>query len=177
MHLKPLIAIPLIAIALAGCSTQQPEPQASSTSAEEKPLFASDEEALAAAQAAYAHYLEVSDQIARDGGANAERLKGLLSDELMSSQLNTYSSVSKAGLKAIGASVFDRFQLQSWNGEKLSNYVCLNVENIKVFDGLQVDRTPSDRPDLLPMSLSWSTNGGKFVLESSDVWTGENFCL
>ena len=52
MRVKPLIAIPLIAVALAGCSTEQPAPKETTAAADQKPLFASDEEALAAAQAA-----------------------------------------------------------------------------------------------------------------------------
>lgn len=176
MRVKPLIAIPLIAIALAGCAAQQPTPQQNSVAEEQKPLFSSDEEALAAAQAAYATYLEVSDQIARDGGANPERLNGLVSSSMLESQFQTYSSVLKSGLKAVGNSTFDHFALQKWDSNSISNYVCLNVEQIRVVDSSNNDQTPSDRPDLLPLSLSWSVSNGFLILESSDVWTGENFC-
>ncbi|MDH6255315.1 hypothetical protein [Aurantimicrobium minutum] len=176
MRVKPLIAIPLIAIALAGCSAQPPAPKEATAAPEQKPLFATDAEALAAAEAAYANYLEVSDQIARDGGANPERLKGLVSDELLKSQYSSYENAALSKLKASGSSTFYNFKLQQFKPGQLSNYVCLDVSGIRVLDESGLDATPADRPNLLPLSLSWLQKGNQIVLESSDVWTGENFC-
>ena len=176
MRVKPLIAVPLIALALAGCSAQQPAPQQNSVSVEEKPLFASDEEALAAAQVAYANYLAVSDQIARDGGANPERLKGLVSTDLLESQYSTYEEVSAGKLYASGSSRFFNFKIQQVSSGQISNYVCLDVSGIRVIDKTGEDVTPDDRPNLLPLNLNWSIEGHVLILESSDVWTGENFC-
>lgn len=177
MRVKPLIAVPLIAIALAGCSTQQPTEETSTPAAQEQPLFSSDEEALAAAQAAYANYLEVSDQIARDGGANPERLKGLVSAQLFEEQKAGYLDVKNSGLLAQGSSHFDNFSIQSASADSISNYVCLRLSEIRVFDDLGTDVTPSGRNDNLPLELWWQAIGGKLVLEKSEVWTGKNFCL
>ena len=176
MRVKPLLLIPIVAVALVACSTQATPKPESTQAASEKPLFATDEEALAAAQAAYANYLEVSDQIARDGGANPERLKGLISNELYYSQLETYSTAASNGLKAVGNSTFNRFELQKRNSNTLTNYVCLDVSNIRVVDGTNSDRTPEDRPNILPLELTWSEESGVLVLQTSDVWSGTNFC-
>ncbi|MDH6422318.1 hypothetical protein [Aurantimicrobium minutum] len=176
MRVKPLFLIPIVAVALAACSTQAtPKPQ-TTQAATEKPLFATDEEALAAAQAAYANYLEVSDQIARDGGANPERLKGLISAGLYKSQLDTYSTAASNGLKAVGSSTFNHFELQNRNSNTLTNYVCLDVSNIRVVDSANTDRTPVDRPNILPLELTWSEDSGVLILQTSDVWSGTNFC-
>ena len=62
-----------LGLALAACSTGgTPLPPAPSPSV--TPVFASDEEALAAAKDAYTAYLKVSDQILVDGGANPDRI-------------------------------------------------------------------------------------------------------
>ena len=177
MRVKPLIAIPLIAFALAGCSAQQPAPKETTAAADQKPLFASDEEALAAAQAAYANYLDVSDQIARDGGANPERLKGLVSDSLYSEQVSGYKDVNAKGLKASGASTFDNFRIQDITDSSITNYVCLRLSGIHVIDSSGSDVTPSGRDDNLPLQMEWKQVSGKLVLEKSEVWTGQNFCL
>jgi hypothetical protein len=177
MRVKPLIAIPLIAIALTGCAAQQPAPEQSSVAEEQKPLFSSDEEALAAAQAAYANYLEVSDQIARDGGANPERLKGLVSDEIFEEQITGYNDVKMKRLNAQGNSYFDNFSIQSTSADSITNYVCLRLSEIKVFDDSGLDVTPVGRDNNLPLELEWKLAGGKLVLEKSEVWTGQNFCL
>jgi hypothetical protein len=182
MRVKPLIAIPLIAIALAGCSAQQPAPQASTATAEEKPLFTTDEEALAAAQAAYAHYLEVSDQIARDGGANPERLKGLVSNVLLAESTDFAEQIFKQGLHSEGSSLTDTFHIQGRSGngseEIISSYVCLRLSQVRIIDESGLDVTPSTRQDSLPMLLSFSINQKtqNLILDSSEVWTGSNFC-
>ena len=177
MRVKPLIAVPLIALALAGCSAQQPVPQQNSVSVEEKPLFASDEEALAAAQAAYANYLEVSDQIARDGGANPERLNGLVTSVQYSSELENYRSYSQAGLHASGTSTFDSFHISNPDLENFSAYVCVDVSSSRVIDFSGKDVTGVGRADRWPLVVSFSFDGnGNALISGNETWTGTNFC-
>jgi hypothetical protein len=178
MRVKPLIAIPLIAIALAGCSTQQPPTLASATTAEEKPLFSSDEEALAAAQAAYAHYLEVSDQIARDGGANPERLKGLVSPSLYEDETAGFEQIVTSGLTATGNSTFDTIHLQGLEENKIKTYLCIDHSQIHLLDSSQTDVTSATRVERFPLVVSFISNPrGNLIIESSETWSGKNFCL
>lgn len=176
MRLKPLIAVPLIAIALAGCTTQQPETQASATSAEEKPLFATDEEALAAAQAAYAHYLEVSDQIARDGGANPERLKYLLSEEQYQLEVTSFAGYTSSGIHSTGLMKFDSTHLANSGINNLSVYLCLDSSQSRIFDGSGEDVTPIGRIDRWPLFVSFESKNGSLVISGSETWSGTNFC-
>lgn len=177
MRVKPLIAVPLIAIALAGCSTQQPTEEISTTAAQEQPLFSSDEEALAAAQAAYANYLEVSDQIARDGGANPERLKGLVTSVQYSSELENYKSYSQSGIHASGTSTFDSFHLSNPDINNFSAYVCVDVSSSKVIDSSGKDVTPVGRADRWPLVVTFSFDvNGSALISGNETWTGTNFC-
>src|SRR5690606_919779 len=71
----------LITLVLAGCTQPDPMPTPPPTPSA-APVFASDEEALAAAEEAYGKYLETVDAILADGGSNAERLKPLVTSAL-----------------------------------------------------------------------------------------------
>ena len=177
MRVKPLIAIPLIAVALAGCSSQQPAPKETAAATDQKPLFASDEEALAAAQAAYANYLEVSDQIARDGGANPERLKGLVSKVQYSNELQNYADYSKSGFHSSGNSTFDSFHISNSNQNDFSAYLCVDVSGSRVINSDGVDVTPASRVDRWPLLVNFSFGAdGVTLISGSETWTGTNFC-
>jgi hypothetical protein len=145
-------------------------------------LFSSDEEALAAAEAAYANYLRVSDQIARDGGANPERLKGLVSEDLFLNSSDFAQQIREKGLLTIGQSEFKNFHLQkrllTSESEEITTYLCLNVGDVRILDLAGGDVTPADRQDVLPMVISFSAtkSSPNLIIESSDVWAGTNFC-
>ena len=175
MRVKPLIAIPLIALALAGCSAQQPAPQQNSVSVEEKPLFVSDEEALAAAQAAYANYLAVSDQIARDGGANPERLKGLVSESMYQSEKATLDSFIEKQIVMNGQTTFDSSHVQEVTQNSVSMYLCLDTSSagLSSISGTVNQATASRWPLIVTMSNNGS---GNLVLADSQTWSGTNFC-
>ena len=69
--LRPIavLAAAFVLAALSGCvqTTEKPTP---TPTAAATPAFASDEEALAAAEKAYAAYLAVLDDVTADGGRN-----------------------------------------------------------------------------------------------------------
>lgn len=177
MRLLPVLAISIASLTLVGCSTTTPQAIPTSSAVEQAPAFASDEEALAAAQAAYAEYLSVSDQIARDGGSNPERLKTLLSEDLFRDQVKTYEDIQSQNLHAVGESKFSNFKLMKNASSAISNYVCLDVSQIRVQNSAGEDVTPEGRPSLIPLALDWSVSNQGLVMNKSEVWTGANFCL
>ena len=175
MRVKPLIAIPLIAIALAGCSAQQPSPKETTAAADQKPLFASDEEALAAAQAAYANYLEVSDQIARDGGANPERLKDVVTADMYLSEKSTMDSYVEKNIFMQGNTLFDTSHIQSVTDHAVTMYLCLDTSQagLSNLEGPVIGNTSDRWPLLVTMSADSS---GTLLLSDSQTWSGTNFC-
>ena len=176
MRVKPLILIPIVAVALAACSTQATPKPESTQAASEKPLFATDEEALAAAQAAYANYLEVSDQIARDGGANPERLKGLVSDQLFQESKSVFENYSSKSLEVLGSTSFDSLHVSEITNQTASYYVCLDVSGTHILSADGVDQTPTNRPARVPILFVLQNSGDLLTIESSEVWSGRNFC-
>lgn len=176
MRVKPLILVPVIAVALAACSAQAPVTPKTTDAVVEKPLFSSDEEALAAAQAAYAHYLEVSDQIARDGGANPERLKGLVSSQLLQESEVVFETYISNAMHVEGSTKFDSLHLSEVTQSSASFYVCLDVGGTRILGSGGEDLTPDSRQSRLPILLELQLKNQEVVIESSEVWTGRNFC-
>ncbi|MEK7663737.1 MAG: hypothetical protein AAB357_06160 [Actinomycetota bacterium] len=174
--MKPLIAIPLIAIALAGCSAQPPAPKETAAATEQKPLFATDAEALAAAEAAYANYLEVSDQIARDGGANPERLKGIVSDQLYKESSDVFITYLTNSINVDGSTSFDSLHVADISSTAATFYVCLDVSGTNLLSADSEIVTPQNRQSRLPIVFGVSKTGEKFKIESSEVWSGRNYC-
>lgn len=144
-------------------------------------MFASDEEALVAAEAAYRNYIDVSDQIARDGGVNVERLEPFISADLYHQQIQEYADVASKGLRASGASMFDSFKLESYDParDEIRAYVCIRVANIRVMDSADNDVTPPDRNNDLPLQIVFARgleSEQSLSISQSEVWPGTNFC-
>lgn len=177
MRYTPLIAVPLLALSLAGCAVVQQEPPAATVAVEEQPLFASEEEALAAAQAAYTQYLALSDQIARDGGVNPERLEGLVTNNQLKLDLDAFQAMASAGNRSSGFSSFDSFHVSSVDIGNFATYLCVDVSNSQLIDANGADVTPPSRASRWPLMVSFTFDSSKKALISgSETWTGKNFC-
>jgi len=172
----------LAVFVLAGCSNSaRPAPPQASLVVEAMPMFASDEEALAAAELAYANYIEVSDQIARDGGANPERLEPYVSADIYRQQLAEYKDVQAKELRTSGGSTFDSFKIESYDeaSGEIRAYVCLRTAGITVLNSASMDVTPVGRNNDLPLQVVFliPANPNSLVsISQSDVWSGTNFC-
>ncbi|MCU1637074.1 MAG: hypothetical protein JWQ68_2313, partial [Cryobacterium sp.] len=59
----------------------------------EPPVFATDEDALAAATEAYAAYLSMSDRILMDGGAQPERIREVATKPLADLEIAGFARV------------------------------------------------------------------------------------
>jgi hypothetical protein len=170
------------ALAATGCTPEAPraneKPTPTST-----PLFASDEEALAAAEEAYAAYLAASDAITAEGGASPERIDPFVASQLRQSARDSLSEFQEANLHTVGASTFDTVTLQQVRTDEsgaseVSIYVCLDISAVRLIATSGADVTPGDRSDRLPLTVSFRSAGqtADLVLEESESWAGDNFC-
>lgn len=179
----PLAALTLaVAAFLTGCVPQasdvDPPPQPTTA-----PVFASDEEALAAATDAYKAYLAMSDLIAQEGGKDPERIAPFVTEETLTEQVGQFLPYSQGALHSAGSTTFDSVALQqsvqSLNGiAEIEVYLCLDVSAVTVLDDSGSDVTPADRMSRLPLEIgfqSTSTSSDLF-LNRSEIWQGSNFC-
>ena len=180
MRLPAVLAVTLAVLVVSGCGSPDPvvvpEPESTST-----PLFASDEEALAAAEEAYAAYLAVSDQILAEGGANPERAYAFLTENMRAEEAEGVQLYVDSGWHSQGNTSFDSVVLQQFVAEpdsaNLTVYLCIDVSNLRILNTSGVDVTPEMRPNRLPLELEFIAEASATMkLERSDLWSGEDFC-
>ncbi len=140
------------------------------------PVFASEEEALAAAEESYKRYLRVSDAIAAEGGTHPERLSPYVTPEELRRANEDFGSLQSATRHMQGESKFDSLTLQRQDAQEIVVYLCLDVSEVRVIDAGGSDVTPASRVDRVPLEVAFALDGSELLLDSSDVWDGENFC-
>lgn len=174
-----LVAVVLLAGCVPGDPVITPEPEPDAT-----PVFASDEEALAAATEAYAKYLEVSDQITADGGVNPERLEPYVTPDQFVEELNAFRDLIDSSLRTEGQSQFDVVELQQYSdvgggAASVTVYLCVDVTNVRVLSDSGTDITPSNRVDKFPLEVEVLVEAGGASagrVARSAPWSGTNYC-
>jgi len=168
-------AVTVLLLTLSGC-TESPPPVGSVPAPSETPVFASDEEALAAAEAAYAKYLEVSDAISADGGAQSGRMEGYMTAEELKNSNDDFVFFETNGLRTQGVSTFDSTELQRYDDSEVVVYLCLDVSSVRLVDGGGVDVTPIDRPDRVPLEVFFEVGESRLLIAASTVWDEASYC-
>jgi hypothetical protein len=157
-----------------------PRPSPSSTA-----LFASDEEALAAAEKAYREYQHVSDAILIDGGADPERLLEVATQAQYEYEKAGYDKILSENRHSTGGSTFDSMRIESWNDppydgqELLTVYVCDDYSAVDIVDKNGTSVVAPERPDRFPRVATFSHasgTSGDLRVSSIVEWTGESFC-
>ena len=182
MRTAPALLIgALVSLSLVACVPDdapiRPDPSPTA-----QPIFASDEEALAAAEEAYAAYVELSDQILADGGADPERISAYVSESIRQEVLDGFALYSDNSWHTSGQSTFDNVQLQQHvsDGPDTASvvfYVCADVSLVRILDASGADVTPASRPDRVPLEVEIEfTSVENALVGKSDLWSGDDFC-
>jgi len=183
--LRPAAAALVLFAALAatGCTPGPAKPHTPTPSS--TPLFASDEEALAAAEEAYAAYQTTEDQIFAEGGVEGERIRPVAVREARKAAINGFRSFMKNGYRATGLTRFDTFELQEYepgasDGEDVvSVYMCLDFSQTDVLDSSGRSVVTPGRALRQPFQLRFDNAAGadKIVLSSREPWTDSGQCV
>ena len=165
-----------ILVAVSGCDAADPRvtpaPTPSAT-----PVFASDEEALAAAEVAYAAYLAVSDAIFAEGGADPERLSGVASGDFLEASIAGFQKVQTNGWRSVGTSTADSYELQKFDPDgSVTVYLCTDVSGVDVVDSSGQSVVSPNRPARTYFEVNFDYVGGPTMLVASrEVW-GDGAC-
>ena len=169
---------------LSGCGTGSPVeiPTQQPTST---PIFASDEEALAAAQEAYAAYQSMGDLILSEGGENPDRIADVSVRSALKSSLESFETFRNDGLHSIGEASVDNISFQGYapgnqGGQDIvSIYLCLDVSGVDVIDSQGKSIVSQTRPAFqafqvfLDLSDRTSTN---LIVAAREPWGGPGVC-
>ena len=185
MRTAPALVVAGIALlALVGCVPDDapiiPSPLPSST-----PIFASDEEALAAAEEALVAYYEVSDLIITEGGTHPERLLAVATDEVLASESTGYAQLIDQGWHGSGQTTVDTVSLQAFDptaaegSEVVTIYACVDISAFDLMDANGVSIVGPGRIVRTAFEATFlmdQTAERGLLLMRKEQWTGEDFC-
>jgi hypothetical protein len=164
---------------LAGCGGGDPIPTLPPTPTA-TPLFASEEEALAAAEEAYAAYSAMSDKISSEGGVDPERIRPFVTEERFQDELRGFETLRESNLRTEGTATLEVLQIQRYDeasgDAEVVFYACWDASASRVLNAVGEDVTPPDREDRLVLEVFVRTIDGALplVVESDEAWLGES---
>jgi hypothetical protein len=178
-----LAAAGVLAVVLVGCTgTPAPSPTPAPSTSAAAPIFASDEEALAAAEEAYQMFEAVSHQIATDGGEGPQRVESIATSRFLPHLLDEFDQYREHGLRIEGESSVDSIRLaehtEGPDGAHVSIYLCQDVSSVRVLDAAGTDVTPTDRPNRTPLIafLIAASPENQLLVDNVELWSGDDFC-
>ncbi|WP_394554560.1 hypothetical protein ACDF64_07680 [Agromyces sp. MMS24-JH15] len=166
-------------LCFAGCSDAAPAATVEPSESVAAPVFASDEEALAAAVDTYEKYLDLSAEVSQEGGVNPERLLPLLDQSYGQKIVEEFQGMERVGLHVVGRGIASAYRLieYSTSTEDISVYACQSVGSTRIIDVDGSDITPPDREQVIPMVLVFHADlDAGALLSGSTRWSGASFC-
>jgi hypothetical protein len=166
---------------LAGCGGGDPIPTLPPTPSS-TPIFASEEDALAAAEEAYAAYLAAWDRIASEGGVDPERIAAFTTGDFFESELEGLETFRDNQWRTIGQSVLHSANLQfadltGNDPTPVAAYVCVDVSAVDVRDESGASVVSPDRPALQAFEVFFAvSDAGGLVPAASNPWEPESIC-
>jgi len=170
------------ALLLAGCSGDAPIvlPKPDPTTA---PVFATDEDALAAAEVAYGEYLKASDAITAKDGADPNTIGEYVHNEYLPEVLESFEDLRSDNLHSEGKLAFEGMTLQQYtddlsNSATISVYVCVVATDARLLNENNEDVTPVERDNRVPLEVTFQSEERQpnLLIRSSELWTGADFC-
>ncbi|GAA3749442.1 hypothetical protein GCM10022239_25940 [Leifsonia bigeumensis] len=171
-----LAAVLLLAGCIPGEPVITPEPDPDAT-----PVFASDEEALAAATEAYAKYREVLDKIFIGGATDLSQLENVATGDQLQTESDAFAEVNERGLHSSGGTTFEVQELQQYDAGASDGksiiivYICENVSAVDVFDQSGASIVSSTRPDtsLYEVTFDWATKMNDLLVSHKELWSDQ----
>lgn len=168
-------------VALAACTpTDQPVSSPTPTT-----IFASEDEALAAATDVFAGYLAAYDSAMADGGKDISGLRDYVGDEYLA-ELSKPGTIVRNNWHTVGVSTFEVVGVSKYRDHDRSAVIdlniCRNLSAIKVVDSGERDVTPPDREVVVPLIVSFTSRGSDpsssypLVISKVESWVASDAC-
>ena len=165
-------------LTLSGCGGSDPLPTLPPTPSS-TPVFASEEEALAAAEEAYSAYQAAVDlalQTLDDSGLSAVAIgRALEAAQASVANVKAEGGRQVGDTKLISVFPTDLSGLVTGSGDEVGQiYGCLDLTEVGILnsDGSVSQSGIAGFPTIVTVQFS----DGQLLVEEEDVWDGENFC-
>ncbi|MBH0054550.1 hypothetical protein I6E74_10280 [Salinibacterium sp. SWN139] len=168
------VGVLLLAV-LSGCTPSDaitsPEPTATFVAP-----YATDEEALAAAEAAYADYVSVINTHLNDSIVDEDLLATVATGAELASLIESHTRLADAGTRSVGEVTFDQTKLQRYSTdgslrEILVVYVCEDLSDVYLVneDGSRVT-DEAFSTELAQVTFDYSVALGALLVSDRDPW-------
>lgn len=133
---------------LTACAPATPEPTPAETA-----LFASDEEAFAAAEKTYRAYTDAVNAVDLGDPESVEPVYEFLANPAEAASRKNYSTYYAESIVRTGVTQFDTFTPVSYNSDLVTARVCLDISDVNLLnvDGKSI--VPPERVDRQPLEL------------------------
>jgi len=172
------VAIALV-VALTACTESARIPDAEPSS-EVAPLFSSDEEALAAATAAYEEYLAVLDAALASDSGEEPMFSEVAAGPALEDADQTYASFIDQGFRLSGQRTLTKSALQQAtqvdDAVEVQVYICESVQGVDVLNAEGVSQVDAQRPTLTAFEVLVVLDGEGGRVHERVVWPGGGVC-
>jgi hypothetical protein len=171
-----------ILIALAGltsCTGDEGPPLSPMPVPSGTPVYASEEEALAAAEEVYGRYLEAENALGQGGWNDVSLVEPFVTGDALEDEAATAADFSSKGYVQEGSIRLASITLQQADFSSradISTYICLDLSLAKVLDSSGNPLETDGRPDLFPLEVGFGDGDGALKIYRSDPWSGTTFC-
>lgn len=164
----------LLVASLSGCVSSDPAlPQPTSTFVAP---YATDEEALAAAEEAYGEYLRAVNSALRTGEVNRSAFEAVATGPELADAIDIYTQIADEGKRSTADITFDQATLQRYSRdssplEVISVYACEDLSQAFLLDkdGERV-RDDDIPPRTMQLTFDFSSERGALLLSDRQVW-------
>lgn len=144
------------------------------------PVFASDEEALAAAEESYKRYISMEDSIAQEGGRDPERLAEIVTDEWLQTEFDTFERFRQSGRLQVGSTSVTDVELQRVDEFKDGTaevvvYVCVDFSDTSFVDASGAQVAPEGPRTLTLEATFVASDVNHLLLKGNEPWS-ESIC-
>ncbi|WP_411720617.1 hypothetical protein [Mycetocola sp.] len=173
-----IVACLLGAVTLTSC-TPAPRPTSTPTSTA---IFASEDEALAAATDVYQRYTAQFDKDSANGDGGAEAMVGLVTPAYLE-KLEVPGLLEENNWHTQGVTTFDNVSLvEKSESDQLALVrlrLCRDVSGVRILDSGGADVTPATRLERFPVEVEFVSSAPReasLLIADSGSWTGDDFC-
>jgi len=173
----------LAVLATTGCVTAEspPAPEPTETTDVSQAPFASEEEALAAAEEAYRAFLAVADKALQTASPPSDNIKNPTGNAL-DDLLQSVRAIERSSRRQTGNVAVVRVSPADTEGALTSPtlpiqiYSCADYGEVDVLDAQGNSVVDPARPDLIAFLVTLLHDGQQLVVSDLEPWTGDGVC-